>query len=83
MQQKDIDEIISICFRKPEEGERVKPMNSSRLLKLIRNEYPSVPDTQSSIVKVALAMRSLGFNSTPHAHSSYYYAVPKIESLQK
>ena len=83
MQQKDIDEIISICFRKPEEGERVKPMNSSRLLKLIRNEYPSVPDTQSSIVKVALAMRSLGFTSTPHAHSSYYYAVPKIESLQK
>ena len=27
MQEKDVDEIISSCFRKPYEGEKSKPMN--------------------------------------------------------
>ena len=76
MEQKDIVEIIKVCFRKPEEGEHVKSMNTSELLVVIQNKYPTIPDTMSTRVRLGQAMKLLEYDSTSRGHTSYYKAVP-------
>ena len=76
MQQKDIAEIVLACFRKPKEGEEVKGMNCTDLLKVIWKQYPSVPNTHGTKVTLGFAMKSLGFDSKDHSNVPYYKAVP-------
>ena len=75
-EQKDIVEIIKVCFRKPEEGEPVKSMNTSELLGIIQGKYPQLPDNMSTRVRLGQAMKLLEFDSTCRGHVSYYKAVP-------
>ena len=72
MEQKDIVEIINLCFRKPEEGDAVQAMNSTELLRYMRNKYPSLPDNLSTRIRLGQAMSSLDFDSTNRGHVSYY-----------
>ena len=74
--RKDIGEIVSACFRKPQEGEVVKGMDSKQILKLIQSEYPSVVINHSTKVHLGLAMKELGFEHTNHGNVQYYKAVP-------
>ena len=76
MEQKDIAEMIKICFRKPDEGERVKPMSATELLEYIQNKYPSLQCSLSNKVRLGLAMKFLGFDSFSRGHISYYKVVP-------
>ena len=68
MEQKDIAEIITACFRKPKEGEVVKTMNSTEMLKIIQREYPSVKNTHGTKVSIGTAMKELGFEHKEHSH---------------
>ena len=72
MEQKDIVEIINLCFRKPEEGDAVQAMNSTELLRYMRTKYPSLPDNLSTRIRLGQAMSSLDFDSTSRGHVSYY-----------
>ena len=74
--RKDIGEIVSACFRKPQEGEVVKGMDSKQILKMIQSEYPSVVINHSTKVHLGLAMKELGFEHTNHGNVQYYKAVP-------
>jgi predicted P-loop ATPase len=76
MEQKDIAEIITACFRKPKEDEVVKTMNSTEMLKIIQREYPSVPSTHGTKVSIGTAMKELGFEHKEHSHVAYYKVVP-------
>ena len=76
MEQKDIAEIITACFRKPKEGEVVKTMSSTEMLKIIQREYPSVKNTHGTKVSIGTAMKELGFEHKEHSHVAYYKAVP-------
>ena len=76
MEQKDIAEIITACFRKPKEGEVVKTINSTEMLKIIQREYPSVKNTHGTKVSIGTAMKELGFEHKEHSHVAYYKAVP-------
>ncbi len=76
MQQKDMAEMVRVCFRKPKKDEHVKGMNSSEMLTFILNEYPSVPPTHHSKIQIGQAMKELGFESYNHSNINYYYAVP-------
>ena len=76
MEQKDILEIIKVCFRKPEEGEIVKSMNTSELLGIIQDKYPTIPDDLGTRVRLGKAMKLLEYDSTNRGHISYYKAVP-------
>ena len=76
MEQKDIVEIIKVCFRKPEEGELVKSMNTSELLGVIQDKYPTVLDNMSTRVRLGKVMKLLEYDSTNRGHISYYKAVP-------
>ena len=76
MEQKDIAEIITACFRKPKEDEVVKTMNSTEMLKIIQKEYPSVQSTHGTKVSIGTAMKELGFEHKEHSHVAYYKVAP-------
>ena len=75
MDEKDISEMILACFRKPMEGEPVKTMNSTEVLKIIQMEYPSVKTTHGTKVSLGTAMKELGFEHKEHSHVAYYKVV--------
>ena len=76
LEQKDVAEMVEICFRKPREGEPAKAMNSRMLLKHIQKDYPSVEINHSNRIKVGLAMKALGYESTDHSNVPFYKVVP-------
>ncbi len=76
LEQKDIADIIRICFRKPENGELAQSMNCEKLLQIITREYPSVKATHGTKVYLGKAMRSLGFESTDCGHVAHYKVIP-------
>ena len=82
MEQKDIVEIIKVCFRKPAENEHVTPMNASDLISYIQSLYPSFPDNISTRVRLGKAMKLLGYDSNSHAHACYFKAVPVKQSAK-
>ena len=77
MEQKDIAEIVEICFRKPREGEMSKSMNSKMMLQHMQKDYPSVEINHSNRIKVGLAMKALGYESTDHSNVPFYKVVPQ------
>ena len=76
LEQKDIAEIVEICFRKPKEGETAKAMSSSMLLDLIQKEYPSIEITHSNKIRLGRTMKSLGYESVDHSNVPFYKVVP-------
>ena len=77
MEQKDIAEMIKVCFRKPKEGERIKTINSTEMLKVIQQEYPFVKIDRSSRIQLGFAMRDLGYEHVEHSRVAYYKAIPQ------
>ena len=76
MQQQDIAEMVKACFRKPADGEKVKSLNTTEMLEIIRDEYPNVTVTTKAKVELGRALVSLEFERKDHSHVAYYKAVP-------
>ena len=76
LEQKDIADIVRICFRKPEPGELAQSMNCERLLEIITKEYPSVKATHGTKVYLGKAMHTLGFESTDCGHVAHDKVIP-------
>jgi Predicted P-loop ATPase and inactivated derivatives len=76
MEQKDIAEIISVCFRKPKEGEKAKSLNNAQILKLIQTEYPSVKNDHSTKIHIGFALKELGIEHTIHGNVPQYKLIP-------
>ena len=76
MAQKDIAEMVVACFRKPNEGEPVKTMNSTEMLKLMQHEYPTLQINHSTKVHIGLAMKELGYEHTTKGNVARYKVVP-------
>ena len=78
MAQKDIADIIRICFRKPKPGELSQSMNCDRLLQIITKQYPTIKATHGTKVYLGKAMRTLGFESTDCGHVAHYKVIPQV-----
>ena len=76
MEVKDIAELVEICFRKPNEGERAKAMSGTEMLKIIKDKYPTLDINHKNKVHLANAMKDLGYESKVLHHSAQYYAIP-------
>ena len=76
MQQKDIAEMVNACFRRPQEGEKVKSLSTTEMLEIIRAEYPNVTVTTKAKVELGRALVSLDYERKEHSHVAYYKAVP-------
>ena len=75
-EQKDIAEIISVCFRKPKEGEKAKTLNSAQILKLIQMEYPSIKSDRSTKIHIGFAMKELGIEHLLYNNKRHYKIIP-------
>ena len=76
MEQKDMAEIVAVCFRKPLEGEVARAMNSTQLLQVIQQEYPQVKITHGTRVHLGVAMRELGFEHANRSNIPFYKVIP-------
>ena len=76
MQQKDITEMVKACLRKPKDGEKVKSLNTTEILEIIRDEYPNVTISAKTKVELGRALVSLNYERKEHSHIAYYKAVP-------
>ncbi len=75
-EQKDIAEIISVCFRKPKEGEKAKTLNSAQILKMIQAEYPSIKSDRSTKIHIGFAMKELGIEHLLYNNKRHYKIIP-------
>ena len=76
MEQKDLGEIFMACFRKPNEGEVVKPMSCNQMMSIMQKDYPTLQNTIGNKVKLGKFISSLGFSYKDHSHILYYEVVP-------
>ena len=76
LQQKDIGEMVEVCFRKPKKGEVAQLMNTKMLLTHIQKEYPSVDINHGNKVRVGHAMTILGYEHTDHSNVPFYKVIP-------
>ena len=76
MEKKDLAEIISICFRKPAEGEIPVSMNCDSLLEVISKKYPTVKSTHGTKIYLGRAMKALGYESSDCGHVAHYKVIP-------
>ena len=76
LEEKDLCEIVEICFRRPEEGERVKSISIPEMLGIIRSCYPTVSQTLKARAELGRVMKTLGYERKVHGHVAYYKAVP-------
>ena len=80
MEKKDITEMVCACFRIPEKGEAAKSMNSSQLISVIQQDFPTLPDTFGTKVKLGKTMNALGYESKSHSNIPFYQVVPLKKS---
>ena len=76
MEQKDLAEIVAVCFRKPIEGETARAMNTTQLLQVIQQEYPQVKINHGTRVHLGVAMRELGFEHANRSNIPFYKVIP-------
>ena len=77
MEQKDLPEMVEVCFRHPKEGEQVKALTTTQILEIIRSEYPSVPLSHRTKIELGHALKVLRFERREHGHAAYYLVVPQ------
>ena len=76
MEQKDIAEMIKVCFRKPKEGESAKSLTTTQLLEKIRLDYPSVKIDHKAKSYLGKAMQELGYDHTAPKNVVHYKVIP-------
>ena len=65
-EKKDLVEMISACFRKPKANEVVKPINSTRVLQILQNDYTTLKITPGAKINVGRAMKELALQGGAH-----------------
>ena len=78
MAQKDLTEMIDVCFLKPKEGEPGQLMSNTEILNILTREFPSLKTKTGVKIKLGLAMKQLGFEQSHPKNVAHYRVVPKI-----
>ena len=76
MEEKDMIKLVEACFRKPADHENPQTMNTSAMLQVIKNEYPTLKIDQGARIQLGLAMKELNFERREHSHVAYYKVIP-------
>ena len=77
LEQKDMAQLVTACFRKPNDDEKVKPLNCTQMLSLMQRDYPSLVINRSARVYLGLAMKELGYDTVHYGNVPFYKAVPQ------
>ena len=74
MEHKNLDEMVSCCFRKAETEEVPKRMTSRELLTIIHDEFPSLPLGHKTDVQLGIILKQQGF-PMKQIHGQRHYEV--------
>ena len=75
-EKKDLTEMITACFRKAKEGEKVKPINSTSVLQILQNDYTTLKIIPGAKINVGRAMKELGVETCSFSNVAHYRVVP-------
>ena len=81
MAQKDLTEMIDVCFRRPKEGEACRLLNNTEVLAVLTKEFPSLKTKTGLKIKLGLAMKGLGFEQCHPHNVAHYKVVPKVKII--
>ena len=76
MAQKDIAEMVQVCFRKPEEGEVVKSISSTEMLQIMKEEFPTLEISLKAKAYLGRVLKALDYTRKDHHGIAYYKAIP-------
>lgn len=76
-QVQDLSTMIDCCFRHPEEGETVNPLEASRIVEILENHYPGVQQSKSFVIKLGLVLKKMDFKRRSMANGQQYFIVPR------
>jgi predicted P-loop ATPase len=74
--QKDISEILEICFRKPKEGETARAISTEKMLQIMKAEYPTIEISLKTKVALGRALKALNYTRKDHHGTAFYQAIP-------
>lgn len=76
----DLETMVTTCFRRPEEGEVVKPMLTREVVSMMAKQYPELRTSHSTAIKVGRVLKMLNFEQKNLKQGSCYYVVPMVEA---
>ena len=76
VEQKDMAEMVKVCFRKPEEGETPQSLNAVQVLERMQADFPSLKIDRSARISLGQAMKELGFEHLSPKNVPHYQVVP-------
>ena len=79
MAQKDMTEMIDVCFLKPKDDETGQMMSNTEILSILTREFPSLKNLAGVKIKLGLAMKQLGFEQSHPHNVAHYKVVPKVK----
>ena len=79
MAQKDMTEMIDVCFLKPKDDETGQMMSNTEILNILTREFPSLKNLTSVKIKLGLAMKQLGFEQSHPHNVAHYKVIPKVK----
>lgn len=72
-----LEAMVDVCFRHPEEGEKVQPLPVSAILSGIVAEFPNLKTTEGINVRLGRVLKAQNFERKRVTQGSVYYIVPR------
>ena len=72
-----LEGMIDTCFRRPEDGETVRPLLIDEILKEILAEFPSIRTTEGIHVRLGKVLKAQNFERKRITQGSAYYVVSR------
>lgn len=72
-----LEKMVDVCFRRPEEGEVVRPLPLNEILSEILSEFPTLKASEGINVRLGKVLKAQNFERKRVIQGSVYYIVSK------
>lgn len=72
-----LEGMIDVCFRRPEEGEKVRPLPVNEILQEIVSEFPTLKTSEGINVRLGKVLKAQNFERKRITQGSVYYIVSR------
>lgn len=76
MSKMELPDMLSYCFRKPEQDEQTMPISSEAILEILGNKFPTMQLSSATKISLGFALSELGYERMRNRNGNLYYAVP-------
>ncbi|MCR5819393.1 MAG: DUF3874 domain-containing protein [Bacteroidaceae bacterium] len=72
-----IAEMVNVCFRQPQRGEKVVPLSIGNIISSMQEQYPEIDVTPGIKIQIGATLTRLGFERHRLNSGNCYLAVPR------